>query len=69
MGFWGFVYVLEATEEIGVGVLERRGVNTGELSQLGLEILNGLTDGDRVVIAGRATARAGMRVLDPKPGE
>ena len=64
-----FVYVLEATEEIGVGVLERRGVNTGELSQLGLEVLNGLRDGDRVVIAGRATARAGMRVLDPKPDE
>ncbi|MEM7294216.1 MAG: efflux RND transporter periplasmic adaptor subunit [Pseudomonadota bacterium] len=62
--FGTFVYVLEATEESGVGVLERRGVKTGDLNQLGLEVLNGLTDGDRVVIAGRSTARAGMRVLD-----
>ena len=61
-----FVYVLEATDESGVGLLNRRGVTTGELNQLGLEILNGLTIGDRVVIAGRATARAGMRVLDEK---
>ena len=64
-----FVYVLEATEESGVGLLERRGVETGELNQLGLEVLNGLTDGDRVVIAGRATARAGMRVLDTERAE
>lgn len=64
-----FVYVLETTEESGVGMLTRQGVITGELNQLGLEILNGLTDGDRVVIAGRATARAGMRVLDAKAVE
>ena len=64
-----FVYVLAATGESGVAVLERRGVDIGELNQLGLEVFSGLTDGDRVVIAGRATARAGMRVLDAELAE
>ncbi len=58
-----FVFVLNDTEEQGIGVLSRRGVSTGELNELGLEIRAGLNDGDRIVTAGRSTAREGMRVL------
>ncbi|MDX1389572.1 MAG: efflux RND transporter periplasmic adaptor subunit, partial [Acidobacteriota bacterium] len=47
-----FVFVLEATDENGVGVVRRTEVEVGELTHDGLEILSGLTEGQEVVTAG-----------------
>ena len=46
-----FVFVVEPGED-GLGVTRRREVVVGEMPGDGLEILEGLTDGDRVVTAG-----------------
>ncbi len=57
-----YVFVLAATDEPGVATTERRGVTVGALSESGLEITEGLVDGDRVVTAGITAAREGLRV-------
>lgn len=57
-----FVYVLTSTDEPGVAITERRSVVVGALSESGLEISEGLLDGDRVVTAGITAAREGLRV-------
>ena len=59
-----FVYVIEASNVPGAAVLRRRSVDVGEISELGLEILNGLGDGERVVVAGHKSARDGLLVRD-----
>ena len=46
-----FVYVVEPGAD-GLGKVHRRPVQTGELSDVGLEITDGLNDGDRVITAG-----------------
>jgi len=46
-----FVFVVEPAAD-GLGVARRRGVVVGEMPGEGLEILEGLVDGDRVVTAG-----------------
>ncbi|MEM1143412.1 MAG: efflux RND transporter periplasmic adaptor subunit [Pseudomonadota bacterium] len=58
-----FVYLVRPSEEPGVAVLERRSVDVGKLNELGLEITDGLQDGDTILLAGHANARPGMRVL------
>lgn len=58
-----FVYVAELGELAGEGVVRRRAVTLGELSQSGIEILEGLNVGDRVVTAGISVIRDGQRVL------
>ena len=60
-----FVFVAELAEIDGVAIVHRRAVTLGELSQLGIEIVNGLTVGDRVVTAGVSVIRDGQRVLMP----
>lgn len=63
-----FVYVVN-TEGSGVGVIERRAVTVGDLTDAGLVILDGLEGGDRIVTAGVSRIEDGMRVaLDDGDG-
>ena len=57
-----FVYVLEDSDQPGVAITWRRAVVVGTLSESGLEITDGLIDGDRVVTAGITAARDGLNV-------
>jgi multidrug efflux pump subunit AcrA (membrane-fusion protein) len=62
-----FVFVVEPTEE-GLGIIERRPVSVGELTAEGLEVLEGLADGDRVVTAGWSKIEPGLIVRLPESG-
>lgn len=57
-----YVYLMEATEQAGAARLKRQSVEVGEISTMGIEILNGLQEGDQIVIAGQINARNGMLV-------
>ncbi|MDJ0908105.1 MAG: efflux RND transporter periplasmic adaptor subunit [Woeseiaceae bacterium] len=63
-----YVFVAEPAETAGEGVVRRRDVDLGELTQLGVEITEGLFVGDRVVTAGVSVIRDGQRVLIPETG-
>jgi len=56
-----FVWVVESSEP-GLGTVSRRPVTVGELTSLGLEILEGLEDGDAVVTAGVSELEEGLTV-------
>ncbi len=56
-----FVFVVQPTEA-GFGIVERRAVSVGELTAEGLEVLEGLADGDRVVTAGWSKITPGLEV-------
>lgn len=58
-----FVYVAEPTGDAGQAIVTRRPVTLGELTQSGIEVLDGLVAGDRVVTAGLSVIRDGQRVL------
>ena len=60
-----FVFIVEPAEIAGEAVVHRRTVILGELSQLGIEVIDGLDVGDRVVTAGVSIIRDGQRVLMP----
>lgn len=60
-----FVYVAEPVELPGQAIVDRRVVTLGELSQSGIEIVEGLELGDRVITAGISVIRDGQRVLVP----
>jgi len=60
-----FVFVAELAEIDDEAIVHRRAVTFGELSQLGIEIIDGLNVGDRVVTAGVSVIRDGQRVLIP----
>jgi len=60
-----FVFVAGQAEVDGEAIVRRRAVTLGELSQLGIEIIDGLNVGDRVVTAGVSVIRDGQRVLMP----
>ena len=60
-----FVFVAEPAEADGEAVVRRREVELGELTESGIEVLEGLAIGDRVVIAGISMIRDGQRVLVP----
>ena len=60
-----FIFVVGPAEEPGAAVLERRAVEVGEISELGLEVLAGLSAGERIVTAGQIHARDGMLVREP----
>lgn len=62
-----FVFIADATEHDGEAVVRRRAVRLGELSQYGIEIVDGLQVGDRVITAGVSVIRDGQRVLVPAP--
>ena len=57
-----FVYTLVDGDEAGVGVIRRRPVEVGELTSRGLEVISGVSPGDRVVTAGISVIRDGMKV-------
>ena len=60
-----FVYVALPTEVSGQALVRRKPVTLGELTQSGIEVLDGLSAGDRVVTAGLSVIRDGQRVLVP----
>ncbi len=57
-----YVYIIEPAAEKGVGLIRRQAVITGELTPAGLEISDGVKEGDKVVIAGVTVIRDGLRV-------
>ncbi len=59
-----FVFIAEQDKD-GQVVVTRRAVALGELSQSGVEVLDGLVAGDRVITAGLSVIREGQRVLIP----
>jgi RND family efflux transporter MFP subunit len=61
-----FVFLLEPTDEPGVGVVRRTAVDVGELTRDGLEVKGGLEEGQTVVTAGvrRLTDGQRVRLLD-----
>ena len=60
-----FVFVAEPTEVEGEAMVGRRAVTLSELTQSGIEIVDGLQQGDRVITAGISVIRDGQRVLIP----
>ena len=56
-----YVYVVETTED-GFGLVHRKPVTVGELTAEGLEILDGLSDGERLVTAGVRRLHDGRKV-------
>lgn len=62
-----FVFVVEPQGD-GLGITRRRNVRVGELTQDGLEVLDGLADGDLLVTAGvsRITDGQQVRLLEPQ---
>lgn len=59
-----FVFVVEPTEP-GFGKVHRKAVEVGDLTSDGLEVTNGIDDGQRVVTAGVSKIRDGQRVRLP----
>ncbi len=62
-----FVFVVVPTGS-GRGIVHRREVRIGQLTGEGLEILDGLRDGDLVVTAGVSRIEDGLEVLLPEAG-
>ena len=67
-GDGAFVYVAEgAGAEVaggdGQAVVRRRDVQLGELTELGMEVVDGLNAGDQVITAGVSVIREGLEVL------
>jgi len=62
-----FVFVTEPAEVDNEAIVRRRAVTLGELSQSGIEVVEGLHVGDRVITAGISVIRDGQRVLLPSP--
>ena len=63
-----FVFVVKPNEA-GFGAVERRGVTVGEFVREGLEITEGLQDGERVVTAGAGRITDGQKVKLSKENE
>ena len=57
-----FVYTLVDGDKAGVGVIRRKPVEVGALTARGLEVISGVSPGDRVVTAGISVIQDGMRV-------
>jgi hypothetical protein len=60
-GTYVFIAVLSGAQ--GEAIVTRRPVDVGELSQLGIEIVDGLGVGDFVITAGISIILEGQRVL------
>ncbi len=60
-----FVYTVVDGDKVGVGLIRRRPVEVGALTSQGLEVVSGLSSGDRVVTAGVSVVRDGMKVRIP----
>lgn len=57
-----FVYVVEKGETEGLGIIKRQSVTVGQIDRNGLEITDGLKDGDIVVTAGISRIEDGRTV-------
>ena len=57
-----FVFIAEPTDD-DQAIVRRRPVSLGELTQLGIEVVDGVSIGDRVITAGISVIRDGQRVL------
>jgi RND family efflux transporter MFP subunit len=64
-----FVFLLETTEEPGIGTVRRTAVEVGELTPDGLEVLSGVSEGQQVVTAGVRRLTDGQRVKLLASGE
>jgi RND family efflux transporter MFP subunit len=60
-----FVFIAEPADAEGEALVRRRAVSLGELSQVGVEVVDGLQIGDHVITAGISVIRDGQRVLVP----
>jgi RND family efflux transporter MFP subunit len=60
-----FVFIAEAESAGEQATVRRRVITLGDLSQSGIEVVEGLTAGDRVITAGTSVIRDGQRVLIP----
>ena len=58
-----FAFVAEPVEPQGEAIVRQRPVTLGELTESGIEVMQGLEVGDRVVTAGISVIRDGQRVL------
>lgn len=58
-----YVFIVETTDKKGQGIIRRQAVTTGDLTPTGLEITEGISEGDKVVIAGVNVVREGFKVL------
>ncbi len=58
-----YVYIAEPAEVDGEALVTRRAVELGELTENGVEIVEGLNPGDDVITAGVSVIRPGQRVL------
>ncbi|MEM6833879.1 MAG: efflux RND transporter periplasmic adaptor subunit [Pseudomonadota bacterium] len=59
-----FVYIVEAADD-GIGIVKRKAVNVGALTDEGVEILSGLEEGALIVTAGVSALRDGVKVRYP----
>lgn len=57
-----FVFIAEPGED-GRATVRKRAVKLGELTQMGIEVVDGVNVGDRVITAGISVIRDGQRVL------
>jgi multidrug efflux system membrane fusion protein len=57
-----FVFIADPMDE-GQAIVQRRSVSLGELTQLGIEVVDGVNIGDLVITAGISVIRDGQRVL------
>ncbi len=60
-----FVFIVIDSDSAGEGLIRRRPVEVGALTSRGLEVVSGLSPGDRVVTAGVSVVRDGMKVRIP----
>lgn len=64
-----FVYVVERVDSQELGIVKRRAVQIGRLTQEGLEVLSGLSSGERVVTAGFSKLKEGLTVRFPQSAQ
>ncbi|MEM7565428.1 MAG: efflux RND transporter periplasmic adaptor subunit, partial [Pseudomonadota bacterium] len=56
-----FVYIVKSHED-GTGIVVKKPVDIGDISQLGIEILSGIDEGEAVLTAGMSKVSDGMKV-------
>jgi RND family efflux transporter MFP subunit len=63
-----YVFVVTGADS-GFGIIQKKSVEIGELTTDGLEVMEGLKDGDYLVTAGVSQIQDGLKVKFNKPGE
>ena len=64
-----FVFVVEPSNNTGFGIVHKKSVEIGELTPDGIEVLEGLEDGDYLVTAGVSRIQDSLKVRFNKSGE